>query len=70
MEQLPKRVTVTRSYTYDLGDMRQSFMELHGEYLSDDELMDMIWEWAKEDHQIRPKDRELIMVDSDTGEEV
>ena len=66
----PKRITVTRSFTYDIEDIRLSYRETSGDTLTDDEVLDLINEWAQEDHASPISRHDLVMVDSDTGEEL
>jgi hypothetical protein len=66
----PKRITVTRSFTYDIEDIRLSYRETSGDTLTDDEVLDLINEWALEDHTSPISRHDLVMVDSDTGEEL
>jgi hypothetical protein len=63
-----KKITVTRSFTYDMEDIRLSFYETNGEILTDDELLQLVIDDSWEDHNSPVSRHDLVMVDSDTGE--
>jgi hypothetical protein len=66
----PKRITVTRSFTYDIEDIRLSFYETNGETLTDEEILQFIIDESYEDHLSPISRHDLVIVDSDTGEEL
>lgn len=69
-EVIPKLVSVTRTFSYDTEEVKRSFQELHGETPTDEEVLELVWEWACADHVSPIGKRQLVMIDYDTGEKV
>jgi hypothetical protein len=65
-----KKITVTRSFTYDVEDIRQSWLDALGETLLDHEVIEIIMDSSWTDHNSPVSWSDLIMVDSDTGETI
>ena len=68
--ELPSRITATRSFTYDTAEVRASYKDVHGETLTDEEIMDLIDEWITEDMRSPLSRHDVVVVNADTGEEL
>jgi hypothetical protein len=66
----PKMITVSRSFTYDLDDIQESWLETNPEPMSYDELMDMAMSYAREDLVSPITKHDLTIHDPYTGEEI
>lgn len=67
---LPAKITVVRSFTYDTDRLKESFVSTGLLKPTDSDLLDIIWELATNEHNSPIGKNELIMIDSDTGEEL
>lgn len=66
---MPSRLTATRSFTYNVDEMLDSFYEFCGEYPTQDEALDMISEWYNEDLRSPLSRQEVTLIDPETGDE-
>ena len=66
----PKRVTITRSFTYDVDSVGDTLERLQYETPTIEEVLDIIYSIAVEDHSKPLGEDELVITDADTGEEL
>jgi hypothetical protein len=63
-----KYITVTRTFTYDLDKIKQDYSELNrggDETITDDEVLELVKEWAYEDLSSRPTRHDINWTMSD-----
>jgi hypothetical protein len=63
-----EKINVIRTFTYDVESVKESIREINndpGLEVSDDEVMEMVAEWAYEDMRSAPSRHELIFQDED-----
>lgn len=67
-----ERINVIRTFTYDVVAAKESIREINNDpalEVSDDEVLEMVSEWAYEDMRSAPSRHELIFQD-ENGEEL
>lgn len=63
-----EKINVIRTFTYDVASVKESIRELNHDpelEVSDDEVMDLVSNWAYEDMRSEPSRHELIFQDED-----
>ena len=66
-----EKINVIRTFTYDVAATKESIREIHNDpelEVSDDEVLEMVSEWAYEDMRSAPSRHELIFQDEDGNE--
>jgi hypothetical protein len=64
----PKYIVVTRSFTYDVEDIKSSIRELNNDpelEVRDEEVWDLVHEWAYEDMSSKPTRHDMSFTDED-----
>jgi hypothetical protein len=69
MSDLPKRIEVSRTVTYDVADVVKSLESLGKDNIDFDAVMEYIEEWVYEDMR-EPVDRHDLVFQDENGEEV
>jgi hypothetical protein len=70
-EELPNRVTYTRSFTYDVAEVMKSYRDVHGQDtdFTQDDILQMILNFALEDFGgCRPKELTETLIYTDREE--
>lgn len=63
-----KTIVVTRSFTYDVEEVKRSIREINNDpalEVSDDEVLDLVNEWAYEDMRSAPTRHDMVFLDED-----
>jgi hypothetical protein len=66
-----KQITVTRTVTYSVDDARAYLRNVKGDpqaEVTDDEALDLIYEWAVEDIRSAPSRHDLVFMDENWEE--
>ena len=61
-----KTIVVTRTFTYDVDEVKRSIREINNDLaleVSDDEVLDLVNEWAYEDMQSPATRHDMVFLD-------
>ena len=66
---MPKYITVQRTFTYDVEEVKATWAEMNdGEAPTDDEIFEMVKEWAYEDMRSPASRHDTTWVDENGNE--
>lgn len=70
--ELPSRITVTRSFTYNVNELAAELISLGNEPddITEDYIIDTILEWAEDDMSSRISRHDIDLLNADTGEHI
>lgn len=64
-----KRIIVTRTFTYDVEEIKKEWVENHGTEATEDDIIEQIQGWVEEDMRSPLSRHDLVWVD-DEGNEI